>query len=378
MASGKRGDDQDWLVLLRAPGVGPIRYQRLIKTFGSPGQAQGASRAALEQSGLTAAAIDWLQRPDPDILARDLDWLQQPGNHLIRFGDACYPALLAQIPDPPPLLFVHGDPDLLSQPQLAIVGSRNPTSGGQETARDFARYLANRGLLITSGLAIGIDAAAHRGALDGGHTIAVAGTGPDRVYPAQHRDLARQIAAQGALVSELPPGTSVRREHFPRRNRLISGLAVGTLVVEAAERSGSLITARLAAEQGREVFAIPGSIHNPLARGCHRLIREGAKLVDQASDILEELAPLLGSLLQAPAPNGEAPAAAPNNAWDPDYQLLLRCLGHDPRPPDDLIECSGLAADVVSSMLLMLELEGYVTPAPGGRFSRTGKPGPGD
>jgi DNA processing protein len=280
------------------------------------------------------------------------------------------------------VLFVTGDPEVLARPQLAIVGSRNPTSGGQRSAQEFARYLASSGLTITSGLAIGIDTAAHQGALQQGLSIAVCGTGPDRIYPAGNRELAHQIAAQGALVTEFPPGAGARREHFPRRNRIISGLSLGTLVVEAAARSGSLITARMATEQGREVFAIPGSIHNPLSRGCHALIRQGAKLVETASDVIEELAPLLGRLGEALSPgnatlgktsgseqqDNDAPAAL-----DADYLNLLRCLGHDPMAPDSLMQCSGFSADVVSSMLLMLELEGYVSCVPGGRYSRTAK-----
>jgi DNA processing protein len=302
--------------------------------------------------------------------------LQPPGHHLLTISDPGYPELLTQLQDPPALLFIRGDPELLSSPQLAMVGSRNPTPSGRQTARDFARFLASAGITITSGLAIGIDGASHEGALQAeGHTIAVMATGPDRLYPARHRRLAEQIQEQGALVTEFPPGTPPKRGHFPRRNRLISGLSLGTLVVEAAQRSGSLITARLAAEQGREVFAIPGSIHNPLARGCHALIRQGAKLVETAQDVVEELGPLLCHLRLPvdPRQEGLGPIA---ETWDQDYQRLLDCLGFDPVAIDLLIQRSGLTADAVSSMLLLLELEGYVSSAPGGRYCLTGKSRP--
>lgn len=254
-----------------------------------------------------------------------------------------------------------------------MVGSRNPSMSGSETAREFAHHLAASGLSITSGLAIGIDGASHAGAMDAnGITIAVTGTGLDRVYPASQRDLAHRIAQHGALVSEFPPQTPARPGNFPRRNRIISGLCLGTLVVEAARQSGSLITARLASEQGREVFAIPGSIHNPLARGCHMLIRQGAKLVETAGDVLEELAPLLRDLQPRPETCNKGPVV-PQHELDQEYQLLLKCMGFDPAPIDLLIERSGLTAEVVSSMLILLELEGHVSSAPGGIYCRTGK-----
>jgi DNA processing protein len=367
------GATQEWLTLLHAPDIGPVTCRRLLERFGEPGKVLAAGRELLREAGLKDAAIDALRNPDPRMLEQDLAWLDGADHHLISIRDPDYPALLAAVPDPPPLLFVIGDPGLLANPQLAIVGSRNPTSGGSRTAREFARFLAASGLTITSGLAIGIDAAGHEGALASGSTIAVSGTGPDRIYPAANRELAHRIAARGALVTELPPGTAARREHFPRRNRIISGLSVGTLVVEAAARSGSLITARMASEQGREVFAIPGSIHNPLARGCHALIRQGAKLVETAGDIIEELGPLLGSLDSAAANTSPAAGTAAEPSLDADYLTLLKCLGHDPVAPDVLIRCSGFSAAVISSMLLMLELEGHVVSVPGGRYSRTVK-----
>jgi DNA processing protein len=315
------------------------------------------------------AAIPW-ERVD-----EDLAWLAGDANHLVSQADPAYPGLLAGIPDAPLALFVHGDPAVLSLPQLAVVGSRNPSAGGVRTARDFARHLAGCGLAITSGLAVGVDAAAHEGALAaGGVTIAVTGTGLDRVYPARHHELAHRIAERGALVSEFPPGTPALPGNFPRRNRVISGLSVGTLVVEAALKSGSLITARLAAEQGREVFAIPGSIHNPLARGCHALIRQGAKLVETADDIAEELASLFGGLSVAEDAPAPLPPDQPSGIDDPEYRRLLDAMGHDPVTVDALVERTGFAAAAVSSMLLLLELQGHVSSVPGGLFTRTGAP----
>lgn len=325
-----------------------------------------------------------MSRNESSLGSATLDWLARPDAHLLTPADAGYPALLREIPDPPPRLFVRGDLDALSLPQLAIVGSRNATPGGAETAHSFAAHLSARGFCITSGLAEGIDAAAHRGALAGrGRTIAVCGTGPDSVYPRQHAGLAEQIvAAGGAIVSEFAPGTPVFRGNFPRRNRLISGLAVGTLVVEASLRSGALITARHAMEQGREVFAIPGSIHNPLARGCHRLIRSGAKLVETAADVVDELGGLLASLrLEAAVERGEGTLdAAPGNAEsmvenDADYARLLACMAWDPIDAEALVSRSGLTIGEVSSMLLLLEMQGSVRALSGGRYQQAGKKG---
>jgi len=356
------------LALGRVPGLGPQRYAMLMERFGYAAEAlrQGAPL-------LPARVAAGLRNPDWGGVDSDLAWRDaSQGRVILLRGEAGYPPLLASIDSAPPLLFVQGRLALLAEPQLAIVGSRSASALGGETAFAFARHLSAAGLAITSGLALGIDAAAHRGALaGGGGTIAVLGTGPDRVYPARHRELAHAVVAQGgALVSEFHPGTGVRAEHFPRRNRIISGLALGTLVVEAAPHSGSLITARLAAEQGREVFAIPGSIHNPLARGCHRLIKEGAKLVETATDILEELAPHLLPLLAA-----LPPLAAEERAESPlpmEARQLLEALGHAPASVDQLTQRCGLTADNVSSILLSLELEGYVTSA-GGQYVRTGK-----
>jgi len=296
------------------------------------------------------------------------DWLAEPGHHLVRRGDADYPELLEQIPDPPEQLYVNGDPATLHLPAIAIVGSRNPTEGGMRNAFEFARHLGQLGFCIVSGLAQGIDTAAHRGALAASApTVALLGHGIDRVYPASNHELAQQIARNGALVSEFPLGMHPARELFPQRNRLISGISLGTLVVEAARRSGSLITARLASEQGREVFAVPGSIHNPLSRGCHRLIRQGAKLVETAEDILTELAPLCGHLLQCSAKSTANEGLLV--VADPEYERIRKCLSHDPIDIDQLAETSGLTIDQVSSMLLILELKGEVESHAGGRYS---------
>ncbi|HEY0683515.1 MAG TPA: DNA-processing protein DprA [Steroidobacter sp.] len=307
------------------------------------------------------------------LLARHQRWLERPGHHFIPSGSPRYPALLAELSDAPAALLVRGDPDLLSLPQLAIVGSRNPTRAGLDNARQFAAHLTRAGFAITSGLAIGIDAAAHRGALEsGGRTVAVCGTGLDIAYPRANAGLAEEIASSGALVSELPLGAPASRNNFPRRNRIISGLSLGTLVVEAAVRSGSLITARLAAEQGREVFAIPGSIHNALARGCHRLIRQGAKLAETADDIFVELGPLTGVLREharADAKTAET-AAVLSPALDKGYEILLDALGFEPASVDDLIARTGLKADEVASMLLILELEARIDACPGGLYVR--------
>jgi DNA processing protein len=298
----------------------------------------------------------------------DDDWLQSPGNRIIVRGDADFPELLTDIPGPPERLYVKGNPEFLHLPALAIVGSRNPTEGGRRNAFEFARHLGGAGFCIVSGLAEGIDTAAHRGALAAGApTVAVLGHGIDRVYPAANRDLAHEIAAHGALVSEFPLGTPPGRSLFPQRNRIISGLSLGTVVVEAARRSGSLITARLAGEQGREVFAIPGSIHNPLARGCHKLIRQGAKLVETADDIVAELAPLASHLVQSASESitNDHPVAHD----DEDYRQLRNHIGHDPVSVNELAANSGLTIDQVSSMLLILELEGEVEALAGGRYS---------
>jgi DNA processing protein len=350
-----------------------------VQTFGSIELVVRASLKSLERAGLDSETARYLLQPDQALLDSDQEWLSQPGHDLLTWDSDRYPALLRNIASPPAALYTVGDVDTLWQPQLAIIGSRNPTAGGVENARDFTAALSAKGLTITSGLATGIDGIAHQAAIDaGGRTVAITGTGLDRVYPASNLVLARKIRENGVLASEFPPGTAPRRAHFPARNRIISGLSLGVLVIEAALNSGSIITARLAGEQGREVFALPGSIHNPLSKGCHRLIREGAKLVETDTEILQEIAPLAGQLagsLQSISSSRqeeelEKSAYEPKIGQDPDYKKLWACLGHDPLPVDTIIRTSGLTAKAVSAMLLLLELRGKVETHPGGAFSR--------
>lgn len=308
--------------------------------------------------------ISALSSPPWDLVEHDLFWLSQQGNHVITLYDPQYPPQLAEIADPPPLLFVKGDPALLNMSQIAMVGSRNPSSVGGKIAFEFAQALAQAGFVVTSGMALGIDAASHQGALAGaGHTVAVVGTGLDRVYPACHKQLATEIVEHGAMISEFPLGTLAKAGHFPRRNRIISGLCQGLLVVEAAQQSGSLITARMALEQNREVFAIPGSIHNPLARGCNALIRQGAKLVETVEDIFEELG-------QYNQPARLSEPQLPQTVLDLEQQNLLKLIPYSPIAVDTLIQESGFSVEVVSSILLVLELQGHITSAPGGGYYR--------
>ncbi len=363
-------NSEAWLVLANA-WVTSAEYKSLMMRFGDVDQIvkQGASR--LCDAGLTEKKADAIASPDRRLLKAGLDWLDGENHHLLPcVGDDC-PELLRAIAGPPLLLYINGKPDALHLPSLAIIGSRNPTRGGVRNAVEFARHLARCGFSIVSGLAQGIDTAAHRGALDaGGSTVAFLGHGIDRVYPAANHSLAHEIAERGALVTEYPLGAPPDKRHFPERNRLISGLSLGVLVVEAARRSGTLITARLAAEQGREVFALPGSIHNPLARGCHRLIRQGAKLVETAADIVDELGALAGHLeLNLSVP---ATVAAPLESSDADYTKLRQALGHDPISIDELESQSGLTIDQLSSMLLILELHGEVEAMSGGRYALAG------
>lgn len=352
--------------LVRAPGLTPGAATTMIERFGSPEEATGAGRGALRAAGLADAAARWLEHPDSAALEKDLAWAAAPNHHIIGWDDPAYPPLLAAISDAPAALFVTGDPELLRRPQLAVVGSRNPTATGRDIAREFAAFASGAGLAVTSGLALGIDAAAHTGALDGGGaTVAVMGTGPDRIYPKRHVELAMRIAESGALLTEFPPGTPPLPARFPQRNRIISGLALGTLVVEAALGSGSLITARCAAEQGREVFAVPGSVLSPLSRGCHALIRDGATLVERPSDILDAL---------GTAPLSGVAAVVEQNAeqeqTDPEYRLLLDAIGFHPVTADALAERTGLTPQTVSSMLLILELRGEIEALPGSRYAR--------
>jgi DNA processing protein len=346
-------------------GLGPAAIRRLLARFGSPDEVVAAPRADIAEQVGAAAAAAVVQGPDPAAVDTALAWLQQPKHRLVTLADHDYPPALLEIPDPPALLYVLGDAALLSRPALAVVGSRHPTRRGAEDAEAFACALSTAGLTIVSGLALGIDAAAHRGGLRGAaSSVAVVGTGLDRVYPARHRDLARDLAAAGVLVSELPLGTPPLPGNFPRRNRIISGLARGCLVVEAALESGSLITARLALEQGRDVFALPGSIHSPQSKGCHWLIKQGAKLVESAQDVLDELG--------FPAPPAADASAVPagSETLTREARTLLEALGFTPFDLDFACAAGGLTPDAASAILLLLELDGFVDRLPGGLFQR--------
>ncbi len=349
-----------WVALSLIPGLGGEKFRRLLQAFGLPEQVFAASIASLRQVVSESIAHEISRGIDRSKTATLLTWLENPQNRIVTLSDAEYPPALLEIPDPPPLLYLKGRVELLGKPGIAIVGSRNATPQGEKTAEAFAHTLSDAGLTVISGMALGIDTAAHNGGLAGAaHSIAVVGTGLDIVYPARNRPLAHRLADEGLLVSEFPLGTPAIASNFPRRNRIISGLSRGCLVVEAALRSGSLITARQAAEQGREVFAIPGSIHSSLAKGCHALIKQGAKLVESAQDVLEEL-------------NWAAPSATPTltPANSPEDEGLLALLGHDPIAIDALVIRSGLTADGVSAMLLHMELAGKIACLPGGLYQR--------
>lgn len=321
---------------------------------------------------------------DSSAINTALDWCAEPGNHLLTLADESYPQALLDIADPPIVLYAKGNPELLNRAAIAMVGARSATAQGMANAEAFALSLSESGLTIVSGLALGIDAAAHRGALagGGGSTVAVIGTGADRIYPARNASLAREIAESGVIISEFPLGTPPLRHNFPRRNRLIAGLSHGVLVVEAALGSGSLITARLATEIGKEVFAIPGSIHSPLARGCHRLIRDGAKLVETAEDVLEELRGRMGGTAPEPArkrpsPRAEEASPPPQSelSFDPEAAQLLQALGEEAVDIDTLALRCGLTVDALYAILLPMELASLVTRLPGGRFQRLHRKG---
>jgi DNA processing protein len=360
-----------WLRLTLTPGVGNATARRLLARFGLPQQvfAQDAPALVTQVGPTLARALQTEPEGWRALCDTTREWLTSGRRrHVVTLGDPDYPQALLQTEDPPLLLHVLGDIALLQHPyRIAMVGSRNPTPQGLENARQFARALAAQGVCVVSGLALGVDGAAHEGALEaGGTTLAVVGTGLDRVYPRRHQALAHRIAEQGALLSEYPIGTPPMAAHFPQRNRLIAGLSHGTLVVEATLQSGSLITARLATEQGREVYAIPGSIHAPQSRGCHQLIRQGAKLVESAQDILEDLKPSIQPVLDAPQP-GSANPDAPSD--DP----LLQALGYEPADLDALQARTGWPTAQLQARLLELELEGCVGRLSGGRFQRTGR-----
>lgn len=346
-----------WLTLCLTPGLGPATIRRLLKVFGLPEKILSASSEAVSRIAGTESAAALKAGVAEAAVESTLRWAARSGNHIVTIADAAYPRMLLEIPDPPMLLYARGNLELLGRQSLAVVGSRNGTAQGLRNAEAFSRIFSDGGMTIASGLALGIDAAAHRGGLAGkGSTIAVLGTGVDVVYPARNAALFGEIAERGLLMSEYPIGTPAVGHNFPRRNRLISGLSRGCLVVEAAMGSGSLITARFAAEQGREVFAIPGSIHSPLSRGCHALIKQGAKLVDAAEDVLSEL----GVWQTKPVDPG-APVDTPE---------LLAHMGYDPVDMDSLCERADLPPERVMAELLRLELAGLVAPLPGGRYQR--------
>ena len=351
-----------WLSLSKIEGLGSQTFCQLLKTFGSPSEIYRKKFKELRAVVSEKIALEIGQGVDQIGLQDTLTWLAQANNHLVTLADPDYPKALLEIADPPPLLYAKGNLAILNKLSIAIVGSRNASVQGEKNAEAFAQGLAEHGLCIVSGLALGIDGAAHRGALKAkGDTIAVVGTGLDMVYPAQHRDLAHQIAKSGLIISEFPLGTLSKPQNFPRRNRLISGLSLGCLVVEANLKSGSQITARLSAEQGREVFAIPGSIHSPLAKGCHQLIKQGAKLVDSLQDIVEEL-----NLSKAVS----APVAEENTPANQDQQILLDAMAYDAISIETLVQLTGLTVSTLSSMLTLLELEGRITGLAGGQYQQ--------
>ncbi|MCF8163365.1 MAG: DNA-processing protein DprA [Polynucleobacter sp.] len=358
----------DWLRLMLTEGVGPQTARELLSHFGLPENIFGANYSALQKCVNEKLALTLSSAPDDPIreqIDTTLEWCKHPGNQVLTFADANYPSSLLTIADPPPVLYVKGRAELLNRKSIAMVGSRNATLQGIQNARRFAHVLSTAGLTVVSGLALGIDGAAHEGALSEitteGSTIAVTGTGLDLVYPAKHRELAHQIAVHGCLVSEYPLGTPGIASNFPRRNRIISGLSQGVLVVEAAAQSGSLITARSALEQGRDVFAIPGSIHSPLSKGCHQLIRQGAKLVESAQDILEEIHVQNIPLKEKFSPPHVAINTAANsvNASALTNQLL-HAAGHDPVSVDELAARTTMTMAEVQASLLELELEGRI------------------
>ncbi|HLN48724.1 MAG TPA: DNA-processing protein DprA [Steroidobacteraceae bacterium] len=360
-----------WVTLTRAPALNAATVLKALERLESARGIVAASEAVRERAGIPAAAREFLRQAGGGPAAAERRWLQNERHHLLPITDPRYPKLLRSLTDCPIALYVAGNIDALCDPQLAVVGSRNPTLQGRDTAFDFAHHLAERGLAITSGLAQGIDAAAHRGALAAqGITVAVLGNGIDVVYPRGNRNLSEIIEQHGALISEFPLGAAPRCVNFPRRNRIIAGMSLGTLVVEAASRSGSSITARAANDCGREVFAVPGSIHSPLSRGCHELIKQGAKLTETPDDILSELNFSVFFANDSGTAGGAAERNSGASGMDKEHKILLDALGFDPADLDMLVVRTGFKPEAVSSMMLILELEGHVQAAPGGRYSR--------
>lgn len=373
-------DDANEALLRLVLAGGALAPRRaLLEAFGEPHAALQVGPSSWRLHGLDPKQCRALLQPDAPLLAHCRAWLREPRHALLGIHDPDYPPLLRRIATPPLALFIDGDPSTLWHPSVAVVGSRSPTAGGRDNADAFARMLAAAGFSIASGMAAGVDTAAHAATLAGdGLTVAVLGTGIDVPYPRANTTLFARIAERGAVVSEYAPGTPARKEQFPSRNRILAGLALGTLVVEAAPRSGALITARCAAEAGREVFAVPGSIHNPLARGCHRLIRDGAALVEDASEIIAALAPMAAELAEAlqgrlhtdvASPSGGTTDAASASRHDADHDTLWKALGHDPTPMEHLVLRTGLTTAELSSILLLMELDGRVV-VEHGRYSR--------
>ena len=366
--NNKLNSDIDlWLTLNLTPGLGNANVCQLLARFGSPDGIFSANQTQLREVVDDNIARIILKGANTDLIAPTLNWLQKENAHVVTLADLNYPKALLEIPNPPALLYAIGQLNWLNHPSIAMVGSRSSTPQGEKNASDFAYSLCSHGLCVVSGMALGIDGAAHLGALKAnGATIAVVGTGLDIVYPAKHRDLAHKIAERGLIISEFALGTPSKAQNFPRRNRLISGLSLGCLVVEANVASGSLITARLSAEQGREVFAIPGSIHSPVAKGCHQLIKQGAKLVESVQDILEELK----NLLPAISPDGLASNEDQNGVTEPQPNTVLDCMGFDAIDFDTIQSLSALTTDSLSAMLMVLELESKITTLVGGKFQR--------
>ncbi|MGO9935529.1 MAG: DNA-processing protein DprA [Steroidobacteraceae bacterium] len=360
-----------WVALSRAPALDARLLSKVLERLGDAQGVVNTSDGARQCAGVPPASRAYLLSAAHNLRAAERTWLEDPRHHVVPFTDPRYPALLRELKSPPIALYVAGNVGVLNDPQLSIVGSRNPSADGRDIAFEFAESLSACGLGITSGLADGIDSAAHRGALRAqGITVAVLGSGVDVIYPRINRNLSEEIRRQGAVISEFPLGTPPRRQNFPRRNRIIAALSLGTLVVEATRRSGSLITARLAADHNRELFAVPGSIRNPLSRGCHELIRNGAKLTENAADILSELNFSEFFARWRHAPGGLPPRLGIEVGMDKDHKILLDALGFDPAELDVLVERTGFKAQAVSSMMLILELQGHVQAAPGGRYSR--------
>ena len=358
-ASG--AEPKAWLTLDLVPGLGGEGIRKLLARFGAPSEILRQSATVLGEFVSPAVARGIATQTSPEKLEACLKWLETDSNHLLTLADDDYPRQLLEIADPPPLLYLKGRRDLLGQPGFAVVGSRNATPSGLQNAEAFARSLSEAGFTIISGMALGIDAAAHRGGLAAkGTSIAVVGTGLDLVYPARNKALAHDLAMNGLIMSEFSLGTPALAQNFPRRNRIISGLSRGVLVVEAALASGSLITARQAGEQGREVFAIPGSIHSPFSKGCHQLIKQGAKLVEDANDILVELH--WGTAMTS--------VAARSTSAEIDNDPLLSAMGYDPVPVDVLLQRVKLPADQLISRLTELELDGAIASMPGGKYQR--------